>query len=189
MTDYITDLETLELQAARIPLPAMPEMQQAAEALVSSPVAGFRSFSSCEVQLVGQYRTFVSRGSLDVVWKGIVKGDWNAWLYAVHEASELQAFADLGVNPFDLDSFERDLSEAHLRATISELQYSRRWAAQIGLDLSEIAIEIVNPMRSLFPPAHRKLIHALQVREGWADPTAEQMQLGNEFWRSIRGER
>jgi hypothetical protein len=137
------------------------------------------------------YRAQLSKtGGYDFIWPAIVLGEPLAWVYAVHEAAELQAFADLGVNPFDRAQFAEYLPEAHLRATVAELRYLRYWARQEGLDAPELTFAMENPVLKAYPDSQARWIGLLQSHENWPPPTYRERRKAAQFWqRVLRGER
>ncbi len=106
-----------------VPFPDAHELQAAQDVLSLIPVVGYGTFTEAEVHAIGVYRLAVSQGAYDAVWRGIVGHAPEAWVYAVHEAAELQAFVDLTINPFDAIIRQLSLLEAHTHAVIVELQY------------------------------------------------------------------
>jgi hypothetical protein len=167
-------------------LPPEEEVLAAIGILSRSPVHGYAPFDEEEVRLIAAYRVYASRGAIDVVWRGISEGDWNSWIYAIHEAAEIQTFADMGFNVFDRVAFDRHLSQAHLHATLVELRYIQQWAGQVGLDTPELALETENPMRKQFPELHRALLTALAAHQGWSAPSTAELQTARAFWEQIR---
>jgi hypothetical protein len=96
----------------------------------------------------------------------------------------MQAFAEMGVNPFRAELFRRHLEEAHLRAVLFELQYLWDWSQQIGLAAPELALETENPIRKLYP-GHFRLLAALQARRNWTDPKVSELETARQFWVQI----
>ena len=186
MASYITSVTRILEQAEPLVELSEPEVKDAIHTLSQSPVLGFPAFTPAEVSLLGIYRRFVSQGALDVVWQGMVAGDWNAWPYAIHEAAELQAFFDLEVDVFDCVEYGRMLWEAHVQATLVELQFLSTWAEQREWRTSKLALEMQNPMRKQFPFAHQKLLDALSEQEGWMPPTPAFLEDARAFWQAIR---
>lgn len=136
--------------------------------------------------MVGIYRELLAPraliGRTDDSWAAIVQAEWYAWIYAIHEISEINEFSRLGVNPFDNTEWNRYWQLPHLRATIIELQYLRTWAIQSGEDVPEPALLTEHPIRSLFPAAQTRDLHNAQREMGWPDPTAAEVQAAQRFW-------
>lgn len=112
-----------------------------------------------------------------------------AWFLAIHEAAELQAFAEREINPFDFTMWERTWQEPHFQAVRAELEYLRAWARQAGSDTSEIALETVNPIRGLLVNNHSSFVERVRIRENWSHPTETELQSALQFWQQIRSER
>src|SRR5438045_3426698 len=109
MGAYILATDWLQARMGKGRLLPADDLGSAERVLAASPVSGREPFSIAEVRLVGAYRLRVARGGYEFVWPTIVAGEPEAWIYAVHEAAELQAFADLNANPFRTPSFSRAL--------------------------------------------------------------------------------
>jgi hypothetical protein len=185
MATYIVAVDIVA-QFAMDDLPP-DELIAATKALSHPPVSGYAAFDVNEVRLIGQYRLAVSaEGGYETVWPSIVRGLPEAWVYAVHEAAEIQAFADLGVNPFAPDEFMVYLEEAHIRATLAELRFLKDWSKQSNLEASELAIEVANLERAQFKAGHARLLNELRGRQGWSLPTAREIEIAAEFWRLLR---
>jgi hypothetical protein len=110
----------------------------------------------------------------DGFWEAIVTGEWNAWPIAVHEAAELHAFMEIGVNPFDHLQFGRNLETAHFRAVLTELRFLCEWARSLGMEASELAIEAENPMRKPMR-SHAGLLQRLQTDTGQPYPAQAEL--------------
>jgi hypothetical protein len=108
-----------------------------------------------------------------------------AWTIAIHEAKELQAFADRRVNPFDWQAWQTNFQEAHLQALVFELQYLREWARQEGQEIPELALEIENPLRRMSQD-HLTFVQLLQSRNGWASPSDQEKQEARPFWQNLQ---
>ena len=163
------------------------EIQAAIAFLARCPVAGYPPYDEDEVRLVAAYLAESGGISYNQFWRGMVAGYAEAWSYAVHEAAELQAFADAGVNPFDAAQRRNSLKAAHLQATIVELRFLSKWARQRQFDTSEMAIELANPIRSQLS-SHRELAEELQAHQSYPAPTPEQLESARQFWRQITQE-
>jgi hypothetical protein len=137
-----------------------------------------------QVLLIGKYRLSYPLGVADPVWKAIYAGWPEAWIYAIHELAELQAFHDIGVNPFHLALRMENLSEAHLRAIIVELRFLQRWAIHLGMTAGELAIEAENPLRAWIRN-HQQLMIQLQSHTGWDAPTPEALVSARLFWQTV----
>ena len=189
MADYIPVAERLTYQARHVVPPPEAEIQQAVRVLSNCPVPGFASFDEAEARLVGIYREYLSPRTInlrrDGIWDAIISDDWYAWIVAVHEAAELQAFAEQGINPFNRDRFNKHLEKAHLRGTVVELRFLCAWAKSLNLDVSELAIETENPIRKQ-TKGHPFLLQGLQVENSWATPTSEELALATLLWRQIK---
>ncbi len=189
MGSYIRSVQRLTRQARRVVIPPEESIQAALRVLARSPVIKYPPFMEAEVRLLGAYRAQQPYGIYDPLWQDITNGLPEAWIYAVHEAAEMQAFADMGVNPFVADTFRRNLEEAHLQAAAIEIQYLQDWAQQIGHHLPELALETENPIRKQFS-GHLKLLTELKARLNWPDPTDSELTTARQFWTHIlRGER
>lgn len=184
MAVYIRAVDVLSRQIGRTILPPDREIEATLHALSGSPVVGYEPFTEAEVRLIAAYRSKMARGSYDAVWRGLVGNAPEAWAYAIHEAAELQALADLGLNPFDTTLQQESFEEAHLRAVIRELFYLKDWSRQAAIETSELAIEIENPLRKLFG-SQARLVRLLQSRQGWQQPTASERQAARRFWQRI----
>ena len=183
--EYIVAVDILTQQAASILKPAESEIQASIHTLSQNPVAGFPEFTEAEVRLIGVYRAHLSRGaSYDPVWRAIVLDAPEAWAIAVHEATELQAFADRQANPFDWQAWQSYFEEAHLQALVFELQYLCEWARQDGQEIPELALEMENPFRQMSRD-HRKFVELLQSRHGWASPSDQEKQEARSFWQNL----
>jgi hypothetical protein len=159
-------------------------MQAVIRFLADSPVAGYAGFTEEEVRLVAAYMAAVSPGGYNFFWRSIILGYTEAWAYAVHEAAELQAFADMGINPFDSAQRDAHLEEAHLDAVVAELRFLRAWAMHLQIDAPELAIEMENPVRKQ-SYHHANLLRALQARMGYPDPMATERRRARQFWQQI----
>jgi hypothetical protein len=183
--EYIAAVDVLTQQAVSITQPAEFEIQAAIRTLSQNPVLVFPRFTESEVRLIGAYRAHLSRGaSYDPVWRAIVQDAPEAWTIAVHEATELQAFADRQANPFDWQAWQTYFEEAHLQALVFELQYLREWARQDGQEIPELALEMENPFRQMSRD-HRKFVGLLQSRYGWASPSDQEKQEARSFWQNL----
>jgi hypothetical protein len=179
-------VNTLLNHIGHIALPDDHELQAALGVLAQSPVVGYVSFTEAEVRLLGAYRAFVSQtGGYESVWSSIVGGDWNAWIYAVHEAAELEALAEMGFNPFDSPTWNSNWQEAHLNAVLEELRFLTQWAAQEGWEAPPLAIERENPERKQYPASHARLIDWLQQSQQWSVPTPAECETASQFWQTI----
>lgn len=185
MSAYIQAFDTLLLQAGRIAQPPEAELRAVTRMLSQSPVVGYVPFAETEVSLIGVYRSSIGRRynpvHFDPVWRDIVAGVPEAWTYAVHKAAEIQAFVDLGANPFDYVQFDRYLEDAHRHAVVNELRFQQAWAAQVGFDMTELALETANRLRGQFP-GHARFVQQLQLHQGWPTPSDEQQQSAEQFW-------
>jgi hypothetical protein len=186
MKGYISDPEKPTWWAQGVAEAPDVEIQAGLILLSYAPVSEYRGFTENEVRLVAKYRRTFPLGANDPVWKAIYTAQTEAWVYAIHESAELQAFADMEVNPFDVKLRIAYLAEAHLRATIAELHYLQIWAAQLKLTTSEMALEESNPLRN-WTRQHRHQLIDLQIRTGWPQPTAAELQDALSFWRQILG--
>ncbi len=130
MPTYIQAVDVLLDQARGIAGFSAADMQAAVAFLSRSPVVGYAAFGVEEVRLIAAYRAASSRGAYDSIWRSLVAGYPEGWTYAVHEATELQVFADAVVNPFDAVQRDRHLPEAHLIATAAELRFLYARAGQ-----------------------------------------------------------
>ena|SRR5579872_351493 len=189
MGSYIRSVRWLSARSKRVASPPEMDVVAARHVLSHSPVGGYPSFTGTEVRLLALYRVASGGGLADSVWQSIVAARPEAWIYAIHEAIEMQAFTDIGADPFSKAEWRDHLPEAHLRATIYEVQFLRDWARQEGLDAPEVAIAMENPMRNVFPAQHRTLLATLQARQGWLWPTDGERRTAQRFWQAIlRGE-
>jgi hypothetical protein len=187
---YLQTQGTLLLfQAASYTTPPASERRAVLSVLQQSPVSGYSAFIDVEVGLLGVYRETLNpralSGRIDDVWDDMRTGQWYAWLYAIHEAAELQAFADIGHNPFDVVQWRANWKIPHLRATTAELLYLRAWSQQLGMNIPELAIESEHPIRSGYAP-HLKQMQDLQAFHGWPTPTVAERQAAQQFWQQIR---
>ena len=187
MPAYIQAVDTLAAQAKGIAGFAEVDVQAAATFLARSLVVGYAAFDVEEVRLIAAYRAASSRGAYDAVWRSLVAGYPEGWTYAVHEAIELQAFANAGVNPFDAEQRNRYLPETHLIATAAELRFLYTWAEQQQFRVSEFALEWENPVRNT-STRHSAFLTALQARWGYPDPTPQEREAARQFWRQITQE-
>lgn len=185
MADYIQAVGRLSLQARTVVALPETEIEAALGFLSYSPVAGYPAFIEEEVRLVAAYRAAVTAaGSYDFVWRSIAAGDSEGWIYAVHEAAELQTFADMGVNPFDATQRSLYFEEAHKRATLVELRYLRDWSRDLNLNTSELALEMENPIRGT-SHTQAQWIDSLQSEQNWPAPTDVELQEARQFWQHV----
>jgi hypothetical protein len=177
--------------------PPISEVQTAEVVLSQSPVLSYSSFSTDEVEIIGKYREMLAPRALtnrtDDFWEAIVTDEWYAWLVAVHEAAEVDAFIRIGINPFDstqLDLYSifnnLDFATAHIEASLIELQYIQDWAKQLNRDTSYTALALQHPINKVLNPNYRQFVKTLQTREGWPDPTQQEMDTAGEVWNAIR---
>jgi hypothetical protein len=185
MERYIGDVKRLLRQAGSIALPLEAEIQSAIKALSVSPVAGYPPFTAEEVYLLAAYRVALAQSLMDDTWKRIVNGEDLAWIYALHESAEIHHLQTRGVNPFRSVTESSFFAEAHLQATLIELQYLQEWAVQYGIEVSLSAIERTNPVRGQFPHAHRLLLLHLETHQNWLTPLPEELERAHQFWRRI----
>ena len=186
---YITTIGLLESLAMGKSEPPQAEILSVLQMLTNNPVEGYPAFTFREVRLMGVYRELLNprivTGRIDDVWEDIRRGEWYGWLYAVHEAKELQAFVDIGVNPFDMVSWRHYWKACHLCATAFELQYLRDWAVQLGFDVPEIAIEQTHPIRGRYA-VHAQHLRDLREAEGWQEASEDDLPTAAGFWQQIR---
>ncbi len=187
MSAYIQAVETLQVQASGIAGVSEADVQAASVFLSRCPVTGYTAFATEEVRLVAAYRAAASRGAYDTVWRSLTAGYAEGWAYAVHEAAELQAFAEAGINPFDAVQRDRYLPEAHLRATAAELRFLNSWAQQQHLRTSEFALEWENPVRGA-SIRHAAFLSALQARWNYVNPPEQERKAARQFWQQITQE-
>jgi hypothetical protein len=183
MSSYIPEIATLAAQAPASLIPSATELIAAGSVLAQCPVTTYPAFSEDEVCILGCYR--YSFSLVDPIWKSVVIGLPEAWVIAVHEAAELDAYAGMGLNPFDKEQWLDGLEEAHLKATSVEVEFLKRWAEQSDLTLPELAIEIANPMRGQFPREHALLITKLIGTYGWPLPTENEQEAARQWWARI----
>jgi hypothetical protein len=184
LADYIRDAEKLWTLASHALLPPELEIDSALRILSRNPVAGYAAFTEKEVRLIAAYRVAVG-GLADVFWQEIVIGGYMAWAFAVHEARELQAFAEEDLNPYDEAPRKVNLLRMHRAAMVFELQYIRAWARQLGFELPELALERRNPVRRCFS-GQAQDIEAIQSETGWPDPTLDELDRAEQFWTLVR---
>jgi hypothetical protein len=188
MLQYIPDADKLMPFLANMVSCHEEGIQAAMKRLSHSPVVGYEPFTEQEVRLIAAYRATLTLGGYDFVWPGIVAGGWEAWIYAIHEAVELEVFATLNVNPFDFDEWKRNWSEPHRVAVLYELRFLQDWAMQSGFKTTEIAIETENPIRGILVHEHRNFIGSLREHTAWLPPSFEELQTARQFWQFIRQE-
>ena len=92
MTEYIGSLGQQMAHLAQV-MPSVAELLEAERVLSQSPVPGYRGFTADEVRTLAAYRCQFAAGVNDGVWAAIVQNRPEAWLYAIHEAAEIEAFA------------------------------------------------------------------------------------------------
>ena len=196
MQFYIQDAERLN-SFQTIDTPPQSEIQAAARVLAHNPVVGSLLFSIEVVELVGKYRELLAPRRLthriDDFWNAIVSGEWYAWLVAIHEAAEIDALARRGINPFDSRQFNAfntfnnpDFAAAHVEASLIELQYIQEWAKQLQRATSLVAIALQHPINRSLNPNYHQFVKTLQTREGWPDPTQEELNAATEVWNAVR---
>ncbi len=189
MAYYVTAEQALLLLAQGIFVPPDEEVEQAKRVLEISPAVGYPAFAEGEVRLIGVYREALSprmlSGRIDEVWQAIVEDEFYAWLYAVHEAAELQEFANQAVNPFDRVQWNAHWKQPHLRAVLFELQYLRVWARQLGEEVPELALEMQHPIRGGYG-SHKLFVQDVQTQTGWLMPTLSELQAASQFWQQIK---
>ena len=112
MPKYIEDIELLSEYAADVFSATEDEIQAAVRVLSANPVDGEPEITEENIRLVSQYRLSFSLGNADPIWQEIWQGKPTAWVYAIHETAELQAFAEMNVNPFDIRERTIHLGEA-----------------------------------------------------------------------------
>jgi hypothetical protein len=183
MTKYIANIETLVEEAPFGLIPPEVELHAASYVLSRCPIQMYPAFTEMEVRIVGCYRYSFSLS--DPVWKSIFAGSPEAWIFAVHEAAELNAFAQMGLSPFDKQQWLDGLGEAHLQATVVEVEFLKRWSEQSGLTLSELAIEAANPIRGQFTREHTLLIAKLARNYGWSLPAENEQEQARQWWLQI----
>ncbi len=193
---YIQDAERLN-NFQPVDTPPQSELQAALRVLAHSPVSGYLPFSSEEVETVGKYRELLAPRRLthraDDFWNAIVNGEWYAWLVAVHEAAEIDALTRFGINPFDSRQFNAfntfsnpDFTAAHVETSLIELQYIQDWAKQLQYATSLVAIAMQHPINRSLNPTYQQFVKTLQTREGWPDPTQEELDAAIEVWNVVR---
>jgi hypothetical protein len=178
-----TSLDVLTKQAEASVSPVQTQIDAAVRHLAINPLPGEPGMAQVQVRLIGKYRLSYPLGTADTVWKAIYSGWPEAWIYAVHELAELQAFCDIGVDPFNFALRMENLSEAHLRAIIVELGFLQRWAIYMGMAIGELAIEAENPLRAWIRN-HWQLMAQLQSRTGWDIPGPDDLILARSFWQT-----
>jgi hypothetical protein len=186
LAEYIPAVRKLARQGDHITFPPIADIQRAFHILSKPVVAGYPPFTKAEVRVIAAYRAYLKVGGFEFVWPSIVAGDWTAWLLAIHEAAELQAFADLDANPFVYTVWERNWQEPHIRAVLAELRYLRGWAQQMGIETSENALEATNPIRGLLQDDHLDFMQVLEARTGWSAAAENESQTARRFWQEIR---
>lgn len=186
---YITAWRKLLPLTKGLIVPPNSEIRAACSILSNSPVAGYPRFIPTEVRLLGIYRETLNprslSGRMDDVWIDIVQNEWYAWLYAVHEAGELQAFAEIDVNPFDLSMWKSHWKVPHLRATVGELRFLRGWSRRLGIDVPELAIESEHLLRKGYA-SHVQFIRDLQADQYWSASTSSELEAARQFWQQIK---
>jgi hypothetical protein len=179
---YIGEPAALLRQASRVTMPNRTQLRDAARVLAQSPVQGQQGFTRQEVRVLAAYRSqFAAKTSADPIWEAIYQGQPEAWLYAVHEASEIEAFQAMGVNPFDWAQWRLHFLEAHEKEVIAENAFLLAWAKQLGYTTSEMALEMANPLRR---PLLGQLSR-LQRRTGWPDPSVSELEQARQFFRRV----
>jgi hypothetical protein len=181
---YLRTPQRLLAQTSQVPAVPTSEIQSALTVLSRCPVAGYIAFTEEEVRLIAAYRVFLQQGGYEFVWPSIIAGEPMAWPFALHEIEELRVFEERGVSPFDRSAWNQNQAEAHVHATVFELQYLRAWAKQMGMDAHELALEMEHPVRK-GTQQHRHLLSALQTLEGWPSSSDAERQIARAFWNSI----
>jgi hypothetical protein len=183
LAGYIEAVDKLLMLARRSYEPPAHEVKAARDALSHCPVRGYASFTAKEVRLVGYYLCRLDPDA--TYWKAIASGLPEAWMLAVHEAAELDAFSQAKVNPFDAEEWEAYQPEAHLQAIATEVQFLKAWADQLAIDVSEAAIEQSNPFRKQFSHQHRINLARLATRLDWDEPEEADIAAAEQFWDRI----
>jgi hypothetical protein len=184
LPDYIRDAEKLGILARHALLPPLAEIRGAWRILARNPVAGYAAFTEKEVRLIAAYRVALG-GLADAFWQEIAIGGYMAWAFAIHEARELQAFAEEDLNPYAEAPRKANLLRIHRAAMVFELQYIQAWARQLGFELPELALERRNPVRRYFSGQVQD-IEAIQSETRWPDPTLNELDRAEQFWTLVR---
>jgi hypothetical protein len=161
----------------------LSQVTQAAHHLASAPVSGYAGFSTAEIQVLGVYR-YVLGGSNDRIWSAIVDGKPEAWMYAIHEAAEIEAFATAGIDFTNRQKVEQNLSTCHIAACIAEDHFLHKWASELGYNTTETALEIQNPIRKGYP-SHRIWIARIIATTEAVWPDEDQEGQAERFFRRI----
>ncbi len=187
MPGYIQALDILSTQARGLTNFSEEEILAAIAFLSRCPVLEYHAFTEQEVRLIAAYMKAASGHAYNAFWRSMVSGYPEAWTYAVHEAAELQAFAERSLNPFDAGQHNAYLAEAHLKATVQELVFLRAWAKQLQLRAPELAIEMENPIRSQ-SVRHKNFLETLRGYQQYPEPTLEELQIARQFWQRLTSE-
>jgi hypothetical protein len=181
---YIDAVSKLTQQSEAIASPPRRQLNAALRILFNNPVPGEPAFTALEVGLIGKYRITFATGLNDPIWQAIYSGHPEAWIYAIHEAAELQEFSKLGADPFVMEERTQNLYDAHLCATIFEIQYEQKWATHLGYFTSEMALEVENPLRNWIRH-HDRLLEAIQAQTGWHPATETEQIAAQMFWNAL----
>lgn len=180
---YIARARRLWAELANTPSPSSDELDRAVFNLRRSPVEGFPSFARLEVTLIARYRLQFTRH--DDVWRSVVDGRPETWIFAIHEAAELDSFARSRVNPFDRTQFLSGFRTAHFTAIRVELDFLAGWPDQLGVRTSRFAIEWTNPIRGQYTANHRRTLDDIAGQNGWAEPNDSELACARQLWAII----
>ena len=182
MSDYIGSESQAIATGAHVQISAS-QVRQAELHLAARPVQGYAAFSTAEIEVLAVYR-FVLGGGNDQIWAAIVAGKPEAWMYAIHEAAEIEAFTAAGIDFTNPQEIKRDLSACHVIACIAEDRFLHTWASGLGYNTTEIALEIQNPIRRGYP-SHRFWITRIMATTGALWPDEDQEHEAQSFYKRI----
>jgi hypothetical protein len=165
-------------------IPLMTALLMAQDVLKVSPVPDYPGFTIEEVRVLAAYRCQHRIGTEDIIWQHIVSGLPEAWLYAVHEAAEIEAFVAFGIDFLQRQIWEPFLPKAHVMACIAEDSFLKAWADHLGYNTTEMALEIANPIRRQHL-SYWANVDAVQMVSGWAEPSESQELQAQAFYKWI----
>jgi hypothetical protein len=165
-------------------LPPEIALRKAEQTLATSPVPGYPGFIPEEVRALAAYRCQFLSGREDAVWQAIVDAASEAWLYAVHEAAEIEALVASGIDYLQTDELKHHLLSAHITACTVEDGFLWAWTSHLGYNTTEMALEITNPIRKQFA-SHRQNIVSVQRHTTWPWPDEAQLNEAIAFYRRI----
>jgi hypothetical protein len=167
-----------------IVMPPEAMLQRAEQTLAVSPVPGYPGFISDEIRTLAAYRCQHLMGVADLIWQAIINAAPEAWMYAVHEAAEIEALTAAGIDLLQRSAWERHMPQAHAVACIVEAGFLKAWADYLGYNTTTMALEINNPVRKQFT-SHRSVIVDVQYTTGWEWPNISEEADAVAFFQEI----